>query len=923
MRKHHPRRRSGRRKRSRSINAARTIEPTPPLRVADTYFEMINALTRKDLRRIFQAIGWTIHGFSPPQMALKIIQELSCRRVFCKLQPLLEQFRSERQGNGTSTSAPDRNLRIVCAGCAVPQRIASAGSTEGSASSAPLYGGSVSGNPVFDHGGNPEDGEDPLGFPGMTREEQDKTLLMFLFLPTGNPSWTWEKVAETFQVGRSRIARLCRFHESLTDEPAGLRAPPHGNTDQVDLDRRARDHEKVKAVLAFVDGHVTPSVKDPDIGYYESLRSLHRAYLRAETAPKTSWSFFRRTIRLARPNYRSRPAYSDVCAICLDQRERIQALTLQMNAPWETKDGKEAKQAELARVHAEQEGHRNTYTRLREDYNARRTTAAYSHDRDDVIRVDTDFKMDYPLPHPPAQTQAFFFESKMMLYIFGIIEWRAGHNDMPERDPTFYLYPEHVAGHKSLSRTFVIVEASPLVDDANHVVSLLDNYLEQRKGQGLRIDLQADNCAPQNKNNTLIGVRSFWLYACERGWFDSVTMHFMAVGHTKFSCDSAFGGLTRLLKGRSTVGDGIITPTDVADLLGPSRARVPAPSVFRDWHEFLLGRYRRLPGLSRMHEIHFSLRTPGKVKCKANLDEDLVEYDLRIQHRRQGTRDIPAPSAPAVLPPVAFTAAKQKALDHVISMLPSEKAKAAWKDLIKAPFDEARKDGRPIVQRKPKNAPDSTARALPAKRGPPRRPVQRRKTRRATRATKDVDDEDDEDDDDDEGEEEGDEESDEGGDDGGDDGEREGDQDDDETSDGEETVATATQPRVSHGYYTRSVVDTLAASTDPQAEEDAAEEAVNWLEDSAEPDVGGLPMPKLQPATANSRPAETPTEFEPPAEPEDEDDANEALVPLVRAWGEVLPPDGAEEEGVEKEWKVVITDEVTPVVVSECAKMSG
>ncbi|KAJ4454895.1 putative chaperonin: PROVISIONAL [Paratrimastix pyriformis] len=447
----------------------------------------------------------------------------------------------------------------------------------------------------------------------------------------------------------------------------------YGNTGQLSDARRAVARAKCEAVLNYADAHVIPSGKDPDVHYYESLRSLHRDY-QADHAPdlRVSWSFFRCTIRLARPKYRSRPSYTDVCARCVDLREQIGAAELKRNDPRLTEKEAVKVDAKLEELRKAQTEHHELARTLREEYkNRRETTDAQT------IALDADFKMDLCMPRPPAVTQAFFFESKLMVYTFGIVRWVKESEAAPiKREPTFYLYPEHQAGHKG----------------ANHTLSLLDSYLEPFKNKGFAVDVQADNCTSQNKCNTIIW---YWLYAMSLGWFTEVRLHYLLVGHTKFSCDSAFGGLSHLVRAHSTGAEGIITPNDIADLVNKkheqehagARAVLPEAGVFKDWTRFLAGRYAKLCGISTFREVCFHADSTC-VSCRtvAGLE---VTRDLRPRKEK------PCESGLAILSPLAFTPQKYKQLTEVVNMLPTEASKLRWMELIRKPFADATSEGRP------------------------------------------------------------------------------------------------------------------------------------------------------------------------------------------------------------------------------------
>jgi hypothetical protein len=66
------------------------------------------------------------------------------------------------------------------------------------------------------------------------------------------------------------------------------------------------------------------------------------------------------------------------------------------------------------------------------------------------------------------------------------------------------------------------------------------------------LNLHADNCGGQNKNRFVLSYLAF-LVACGR--FDTITLAFMVVGHTKCSVDRTFGLIKRCFVKNGESGD--------------------------------------------------------------------------------------------------------------------------------------------------------------------------------------------------------------------------------------------------------------------------------------------------------------------------------------------------------------------------------
>lgn len=83
-----------------------------------------------------------------------------------------------------------------------------------------------------------------------------------------------------------------------------------------------------------------------------------------------------------------------------------------------------------------------------------------------------------------------------------------------------------------------VPESVQVSKGANAIVSYLHYYLENHGCGEKHVYFHADNCVAQNKNNIVIG---YFIWRIINGLHESITLSFLPVGHTKFSCDWAFG----------------------------------------------------------------------------------------------------------------------------------------------------------------------------------------------------------------------------------------------------------------------------------------------------------------------------------------------------------------------------------------------
>lgn len=93
-----------------------------------------------------------------------------------------------------------------------------------------------------------------------------------------------------------------------------------------------------------------------------------------------------------------------------------------------------------------------------------------------------------------------------------------------------------------VQHNFLIPESVSISKGANSIVSYLHFFLENHGCGETHLLLHADNCVSQNKNNIMIGYLEWRVL---KGFNDSITLSFLPVGHTKFSCDWAFGLLKK------------------------------------------------------------------------------------------------------------------------------------------------------------------------------------------------------------------------------------------------------------------------------------------------------------------------------------------------------------------------------------------
>ena len=165
---------------------------------------------------------------------------------------------------------------------------------------------------------------------------------------------------------------------------------------------------------------------------------------------------------------------------------------------------------------------------------------------------------------------------------------------------------------------YLIDEAVDMGKGSNAIVSMLHHYFVHHALGEKKVHLHADNCGGQNKNATMV---QYLLWRVMTGQHKEITLSFMIPGHTKFSPDwcsgllkkryrrTKVGSLTDLVK---VVNESSVV--NVAQLTGSEDGTVLVPTY--DWQTFLGEYCNKVPGIKKLHHLHFSSATPGCIFVK-------------------------------------------------------------------------------------------------------------------------------------------------------------------------------------------------------------------------------------------------------------------------------------------------------------------
>nr|XP_034335757.1 uncharacterized protein LOC117692325 [Crassostrea gigas] len=128
-----------------------------------------------------------------------------------------------------------------------------------------------------------------------------------------------------------------------------------------------------------------------------------------------------------------------------------------------------------------------------------------------------------------------------------------------------------------------------------------------------------DNCAGQNKNNTMI---RYGMWRIMTGRHRSIEFSLMEAGHTDFSPDWHFG-LWKMKWKHSTAEtlDGVAESVRRSSRNGHNIPQfinnAERPVSFYDWASFFETFFKKLPSISNFHHFRMSVESPGVVFVKA------------------------------------------------------------------------------------------------------------------------------------------------------------------------------------------------------------------------------------------------------------------------------------------------------------------
>lgn len=236
-------------------------------------------------------------------------------------------------------------------------------------------------------------------------------------------------------------------------------------------------------------------------------------------------------------------------------------------------------------------------------------------------------------------------------------------SDPLQPGPLYFLTPRKCAifgvNCEALPRqvNFLCDESGDCGKGANTVVSQLHYFLENHGMGEQDVYLHADNCTGQNKNNCMIQYL-LWRVLTQR--HTNITMSFLVVGHTKFAPDWCFGLFKRLYR-RTRIGS-LQTIAEVveksaecnaAQLVVEDDGRVIVPTY--NWTDFFATRFKKIPGIKKLHHFRFPSTECGVVYTKLQSDGK----ETKVKLLKDPSAEVDVNELPSVVQPKGLSTERQ------------------------------------------------------------------------------------------------------------------------------------------------------------------------------------------------------------------------------------------------------------------------
>ena len=453
-----------------------------------------------------------------------------------------------------------------------------------------------------------------------------------------------------------------RLKDMLTTD--GIVPRPHQNTTKTSL-VRAHPVEVRQTAVKFLENFAiqnavvlpgrVPGFKNPDLLLLPSeftKKAIHEKYVDACLDGNTEsipYSTFTELWREQLPGVCIQKPRSDLCTVC-----KLDTIALSKLRTLNDEKRRELLDRNIRHLnHVDNERH---YYKDNIDIARKSVNSSFSIrpslgiNKPCTFSGTNHYSFDYfqqvHVPYDPDQVGALYFLTPYKVGLFGIM-------CEPLAKMALFIIPEGAATGKG----------------SNQVISMLHFYLENLGLGETEVILNADNCVGQNKNQFMMS------YLCWRvlsGLHKKITLHFLVVGHTKFSPDYA-GGVFKKMFRRTPCS----TPTDVAECAKKSSILHPVVTgsidgkqqyvPMFDWQS-KLAKFRSIPGMKKFHVFQFASDNPGVVVCKEYCDSAPISFTLVASNYSDS-------NLPPVLPSLGLSQKRQSYLHEKIRLFVPDQRK--------------------------------------------------------------------------------------------------------------------------------------------------------------------------------------------------------------------------------------------------------
>ncbi len=418
------------------------------------------------------------------------------------------------------------------------------------------------------------------------------------------------------------LERLKRCQRSLIQ--VGTISPLHGNTGKKPKHACSEsEKENVKLFItnyAAIHGLPDPGrdlrvgqgalkIYLPAIMSYMAIHRIYKESLEDSQKRTVGYHSFRKLWLELAPNIVITKPRSDVCLTCENHRKAINAAIA--NAEEEKIKCLSKALEHIQKAKIERDYYRHSIKISKESYASikNRITSGKTSSNETTMHYSWDFAQQVQYPYEDQQVGPIYFKTPRKAQLFGVC---------------CEAIPRQI--------NYLIDEADFTSKNSNMVISLLNHFFENHALGEDNALLTADNCAGQNKNNSVL---HYLLYRVMNGLHKKITLSFMLTGHTKFAPDGYFG-LIKMKYRRSK----IYTYKQMADVIKASTPgghnicqtyRNKDGSVnfkYKIWSEWLLKYFKKLPNLSKYHHFSFNHESPGIVIAKETVDGKEHSFQL-------------------------------------------------------------------------------------------------------------------------------------------------------------------------------------------------------------------------------------------------------------------------------------------------------